>query len=117
MTEPDAPTHLLFVCGRNKRRSPTAERLFRRVPGLHVRSAGFSPKSPRTLSEADVRWADAIFVMEREHKRRLREAFRRQLDATTVHVLDIPDDYERDAPELIELLRERLRALLPGHEP
>lgn len=33
-------TKVLFVCGRNQRRSPTAERIFRDDPRMSVRSAG-----------------------------------------------------------------------------
>src|SRR5512139_3631699 len=34
--------HILFVCGRNKWRSPTAERLYRNDNRIEVRSAGVS---------------------------------------------------------------------------
>ena len=34
---------LLFVCGRNRLRSPTAERVFAAVPGVEAESAGVAP--------------------------------------------------------------------------
>ncbi|QOV69188.1 hypothetical protein IP582_01865 [Citrobacter sp. BDA59-3] len=34
--------NVLFICSRNQWRSPTAEQVFRRYPGLNVRSAGTS---------------------------------------------------------------------------
>mgnify|MGYP002879641593 CR=1 FL=1 len=35
--------NLLFLCGRNQWRSPTAEKVFEREPGLAVRSRGARP--------------------------------------------------------------------------
>ena len=54
--------NVLVLCGRNKRRSPTAERILRRWPGVRARAAGFSPRSPRTLRDADLQWADVDSV-------------------------------------------------------
>lgn len=53
--------HLLFVCSKNKWRSPTAENLFRGVSGTAVRSAGVSASAKHHLSQDDVRWATHIF--------------------------------------------------------
>lgn len=107
-----ARLHLLFVCGRNKRRSPTAERVFGRQPGLDVRARGLSAKAPRTLSAADLEWADLVFVMERAHAARLRANHRAVLGETPLRVLDIPDDFEFMDPELIEILESRVRGQL-----
>jgi predicted protein tyrosine phosphatase len=95
---------LLFICSRNRWRSPTAERVFARVQGVEARSRGVSPNAARRLTAADVRWADAIFVMETEHRRRLLREFGVDLEDRPVHVLDIPDDYGFMDPELIELI-------------
>ena len=43
---------LLFVCGRNKWRSPTAERIFSRVPTLDVRGRGLSASAVATTRGA-----------------------------------------------------------------
>ena len=59
--------HILFVCGRNRWRSPTAERLYRSDPRLEARSAGVSDKSQHRISAADIAWADLILVMEAEY--------------------------------------------------
>lgn len=106
--------NVLVLCGRNKRRSPTAERVLRRWPGVQARSAGFSPQSPRTLRTADLEWADVVLVMENEHKRRLRGHFRQSLGPTRVVVLGVPDAFDRDDPELIALLAVRMREALDG---
>lgn len=95
--------NVLFVCSRNQWRSPTAERVFGRDPEHAVRSAGTSRTARRTVSAADLHWADVVMVMERQHKVRLRERFP-QLRGTTVVVLDIPDEYRFMDPELVERL-------------
>ncbi|HEY5757541.1 MAG TPA: hypothetical protein VIU34_17050, partial [Steroidobacter sp.] len=54
----DGDVNVLFVCSRNQWRSPTAEKVFARYPGVSVRSAGTSPNARRHISVEDVRWAD-----------------------------------------------------------
>ena len=68
----------VFLGGYNglARRSPTGEAVFRNEPGIAVRSAGTSRSARRTISVADIRWADIIFVMEDKHSTRLRAQFR-----------------------------------------
>jgi len=98
--------NLLFICGRAKWRSPTAEHLFSRDPRYSCRARGLSAKAQRRLAAADLEWADVIFVMERKHLARLREQHRVGLQGTPVHVLDIPDHYEFMSPALVDLLKE-----------
>ena len=69
------PLKVLFVCGRNRRRSPTAETIFRGAPRLSVRSAGTSDSSKRRITEGDLLWADLILVMERKYAARIRALF------------------------------------------
>ena len=95
---------VLFVCAMNKQRSVTAECLYRKDARLEVRSAGVRSEANRRVSEDDLRWADVVFVMEREHKVWLTKRFE-VLDLPPIEVLDIPDDYECMDPQLQELLR------------
>jgi protein-tyrosine phosphatase len=95
---------ILFVCGRNKWRSPTAERIYRNDPRVDVRSAGISDKSTHQISYADVEWADLILVMEDDYKRKLSRLFR-DLNLPPVDSLDIPDEYQYMDKELIELIK------------
>lgn len=104
--------NVLFICSRNQWRSPTAEQVFRRWPGVSARSAGTSPHARRTVSVDDVRWADVIIVMEPKHRRQLIARFPRPLNKREVHVLDIPDDYRFMDPELVELLEAMVPPLL-----
>lgn len=104
--------NLLFICSRNQWRSPTAEEIWRNRPGFQARSAGTSPKAKRTVSSADIRWADIILVMERKHKDRLIAQFTRLLNHKPVYILDIPDEYQYMEKELIEELEARVSAVI-----
>lgn len=98
---------VLFVCALNQRRSVTAERIYCDDPRVEVRSAGVRRESPRRVGAKDLRWADVVFAMEREHKRRIAEDFA-GLALPPIDVLDIPDDYECMDPELVRMLRAML---------
>jgi predicted protein tyrosine phosphatase len=99
------PPRVLFVCGRNQWRSPTAEAVYRNDPRVQVRSAGVSEQSRRRLSARDLDWADLILVMERRHQARIRERFPDHPALGRIHSLDIPDEYEFMEPQLVGLLK------------
>ncbi len=107
-------TNLLFVCSRNQWRSPTGEEVFGNDPELAVRSAGTSPRARRTVSQNDIMWADIVFAMEAKHRDRLEASFPRAMQYQTVHVLDIPDDYDFMDPDLIEIFKTAVPPLLLG---
>ena len=107
--------NVLFVCSRNQWRSPTAERVWARTSGLNVRSAGTSPRARRTVRMDDVQWADVIIVMEEKHKKRIRSEFGNWAPKDRFAVLDIPDDYRFMDPELIDILRDAVAAVLEVH--
>ena len=89
----------------NKKRSATAENLYRNDARLEVRSAGVRPEAKRRVREEDLRWADIVFAMEREHKQRLLQQFQGS-ELPPIEVLDIPDDYgEYMDVQLQEMLR------------
>ena len=102
--EMKTPIKILFVCGRNQRRSPTAERIFKDDPRLSVRSAGVSDSSRRRIKENDLHWADLILVMEPKYAARIRFQFPAE-SIPPMHSLDIPDDYEFMDTDLVDLLK------------
>jgi predicted protein tyrosine phosphatase len=104
--------HILFVCGRNRKRSPTAEILFRDHPGVAVQSAGLSPDADTPLDREMVEWADVIFVMEASQRRKINAQFGRSLKDVRLVCLDIPDRFEFMDPQLQELLKEKVGPLL-----
>lgn len=106
-TQPQHRLKILFVCAMNKKRSATAEQLYRNDARLEVRSAGVRAEAKRRVNESDLIWADIVFVMERTHKRWLATQFP-ELDLPRIEVLDIPDDYEFMDAALQEMLRMTL---------
>jgi protein-tyrosine phosphatase len=99
--------NILVVCGRNKRRSRTAEYIFKNDDRFNIRSAGLSPKSDRKISEKDLNWADLVLVMETRQRVKLRELYM-NLELPDIEILDIPDNYEFMDEELVQLLTERI---------
>ena len=99
-----ATTKLLFVCSRNRWRSPTAGKLFHGVDGIQARSAGTEAGARIKVTAGHIGWADIVFVMEKKHLRRLKEKFAAQLKGKPVICLNIPDNYDFMQPELVELL-------------
>jgi predicted protein tyrosine phosphatase len=98
--------HALFVCSRNRLRSPTAESVFAEWPNVETDSAGLDNDAVVQLSSEQIDWADIIFVMEPRHRRRLSQDYRRWLNGKRVVCLGIPDNYSLMQPELVERLVE-----------
>ena len=105
---PDKP-HLLFVCGRNQWRSPTAERLYRHDERVEVRSTGTSAVSRHRVSAADIQWADLILVMETKYRTWIVTNFR-TIKLPPIENLDVPDEYGYLDEELVDLLQ---RSVVP----
>ena len=103
---------VLFVCSQNKLRSPTAERVFSNDPDLEVLSAGLNSDAMNVLTPELVLWAEVIFVMEKAHKNKLQKKFKRYLNKQRVICLNIPDEYEFMAPELVSMFQEMVPRLL-----
>lgn len=103
---------VLFVCSRNKLRSPTAEQVFSTRADLEVDSAGTDQDAENPLTGELVAWADVIFVMEKAHRAKLSKRFRRHLKARVI-CLDIPDDYAFMDPALVKLVRAKVGPHLP----
>lgn len=107
-----ARIHILFLCGRNKRRSPTAERVFRSDRRMSVRAAGLGETSPRRVSAADILWADLVLAMERKNARRLKTMFPGIEPFPEIEILDIADDYTFMDKRLVAELKEAVEAAL-----
>jgi len=103
--------NILVVCGKNKRRSRTAEHIFKNDSRFKIRSVGLSPKSERKISEKDITWADLVFVMERSHQHNVFDLYN-YLRLPKIEVLDIPDEYEYLDEELILILTGRMNDIL-----
>jgi predicted protein tyrosine phosphatase len=102
----------LFVCGRNRLRSPTAAQVFAEWSGVETDSAGLNPDAEVALSSEHLDWADIVFVMERKQAAKLRAQFAKQLKAKRLVCLDIPDRFSFMQPELVALLIAKAGPLL-----
>jgi predicted protein tyrosine phosphatase len=100
--------NVLFVCSRNRLRSPTAEQVFGNVSGIETASAGTSPDAEEQITPDHIDWADIIFVMERSHRRQLATRLRTHLKGKRIVCLDIPDKFAFMDPALVELLKAKV---------
>jgi len=104
---------VLFLCGKNRLRSPTAEHIFANWPGIETSSAGVNSDADVPVTGELLEWADLIFVMERAHRSKLSAKFKQHLGKARIICLDIPDNFEYMDPRLIQLLQSKVPAYLP----
>ncbi len=97
---------LLFICNANLQRSPTAEEVFREK-GYETKSAGIHPLAETKVSQQALDWADKIFVMEEFQKQIILKNF--SINENKITNLEIPDIYERNSPELKQILKEKIK--------
>ena len=98
---------VLFVCGRNVDRSPTAEDMYKGVEGFEVKSASTSKAATVPVTKKLIEWADFIFAMEEREEQAML-----QIDSSSerkMRVLGIQDIYCRNDPELKQLLRQKMK--------
>lgn len=103
----------MFVCSRNRLRSPTAEQVFASWPGIETASAGINRDADNPVTPELLQWADLILVMERTHRSKLSAKFRAKMSGKRVVCLEIPDDFGYMEPSLVELLKARVARYLP----
>ncbi len=105
---------VLFVCTGNVARSPMAAAIFRDLAGgrsRHVaRSVGTDAGAARRVTTRELAWADVVAVMEPGHLEVIQGQWPEH--AWKVRVLDVPDDYDPEEPELRKVLTPKIRALL-----
>lgn len=104
---------ILFVCGQNRLRSPTAEKIFTSYPGIEVASAGINHEAEEPVTPEWLEWADLIFVTEKSQRMKLLRKFRAHLKNKRIICLDIPDKYPYMDPTLISLLQSKIAPFLP----
>ena len=100
--------HALFICSRNRLRSPTAAQVFATTDGVETDSAGLAVDAECPISAEQLAWADIVFVMEKVHRSKLSQRFGRNLVGKKVVCLDIPDNYDFMQPELVALLDRKV---------
>ena len=99
---------LLFICNQNQHRSKTAEDIFKER--FEVKSAGLFNDNP--VTESQINWADTIVVMEDFQRAEIIGRFPEECVKKQVISLGIPDVYLRGDPELVELLKSRVKEFI-----
>jgi len=100
----------LFVCSSNIDRSPCAKELFKDNKEHEAKSCGILPHAKTYVTKARLNWADIVFCMEHEHKQFIFENFPEFIDK--VRVLNVPNTYSRNDPELKKVLMGKLNDFL-----
>ena len=98
---------ILFVCTVNRMRSATAHTIYSEDPRFEVRSAGTDKHANTVLTEELLHWANAIVVMEKEHRDFIRDNFKDIYQTKKIVCLYIRDLYIYMQPELIDTLKTK----------
>lgn len=101
-------TRVLFVCGKARKRSPTAFEVARRWSCLEPDFAGLSKDADELITEEHLAWADVIMVMERRHVKRLKTVPGQMRPGTKIVSLGIPDAYELMEDALVDRIERGL---------
>ena len=96
---------VLFVCNQGKHRSRTAEDLFK--GRFETKSAGLFNEKP--LTEKQLSWADLVVVMEDFQRGEIAKRFPVQYLEKRIISLNIPDCYQHNDKNLIEILKDKMK--------
>ena len=98
---------VLFICNQNENRSKTAEELFKGK--FETKSAGLYNEKP--VSEKQLSWADIVVVMEDEQRTEIAKRFPILYMQKRILSLNIPDVYYYNEPELVNVLKSKIKEL------
>lgn len=101
---------ILFICNQGEHRSRTAERIFSKR--YKTNSAGlFALKKENKVNKYMLDGADIIIVMEEFQRSYIAEHFIEEYLKKKILVMNIPDIYKYNQPELIRLLRKKFKSM------
>jgi len=101
---------VLCVCSAGLLRSATLQNFLIKEYGYNVRNCGTEESYALIpISEALVRWADEIVFVNQENFEKVDERLHEMGLLPKCRVLDIPDDYEFNAPELLEIIKKQYK--------
>lgn len=109
----DDTDNVLIVCTAGQHRSPTTERLLEERFDMTAKSSGIHPQASQPVSQDLIDWSDYIIAMDERtdgHKSYLEDRF--DTGDRPVYVFDIPDMYDKNDPDLISLLEDKLDAFV-----
>jgi len=97
----------LFICNQNQHRSKTAEKVLKNK--FKTKSVGLYNSKP--VTEKQISWADIIFVMEETQRSEIAKRFPGEYMKKRILSLNIPDIYSYNQPELIQILKTKVKNL------
>ena len=97
--------NILFVCNQNENRSKTAEKLFK--SRFNTKSAGLYNQKP--LNEKQLSWANTVIVMEDNQRAEIGKRFPKQYLQKRIISLNIPDIYHFNQPDLVKILKTKMK--------
>jgi predicted protein tyrosine phosphatase len=99
---------VLTVCSAGLLRSATLQNMLIKEYGYNVRNCGtVESYALIPISEALVKWADEIVFVNMENFRDVKKDIEELGLLNKTYVLDIPDMYEFNNPELLEICKEQ----------
>ena len=99
--------NVLFICNQNQHRSKTAEELFK--DKFKTKSAGLYNEKPVTKKQLE--WTNTIIVMEDKQRTEISKRFPQQYMKKRILSLNIPDIFRYNQPELIQILKNRVKSI------
>jgi len=103
-----ATKRVLTVCSAGLLRSATLQNMLIREYGYNVRNCGtVESYALIPISEALVKWADEIVFVNNENFRHVESDLKKFNIIDKCYVLDIPDMYEFNDPELLKICKEQ----------
>ena len=103
--------NILFICGKARKRSPTAAKLIAGWGVVNTDCASVGLDADTVVSLDEIEWADKIIVMELKQKKKLNSLFGTALRNKPIRCLSIPDNYEYMQDDLVGILTTKLAFL------
>lgn len=106
---------VLTVCSAGLLRSPTIAWVLQLDYNCNCRAAGIHDYALIPVDEVLLQWADIIVFAEQSMLDFLKTKY--NLDTKKIYVLDIPDAFSYRDPELIEMIKTKLKELKFNEKP
>lgn len=87
--------------------SATAQVLYKNDDRFDVKSAGTDKQARIVVDRELLEWADAILVMEKHHRNKIRSKFPDIYASKKIVCLYIPDEYDFMEPALMDILKSK----------
>ena len=99
---------VLCVCSAGLLRSPTTANLLRDEFGFNTRACGHSQEYALIpISEALIEWAEQVVFVNQENYDSVTDYAKEMLSFKTIIILNVPDSYNYNDPELKEIIKEQ----------